>query len=67
VFGPDHDAEALNLLPPNVMALARPPGPGELRPIIGDFQVCPLASDRPGRMRPVWIHSATHLVLDSSR
>ena len=62
VFGPDHQAESPRLLPPNVRALATPKGPGELRSLYGDFDLCPFAAGRPGWMRPVWIRGADHLV-----
>ena len=29
--------------------------------VLGDYRVCPLTPDRPGRMRIVYIASATHL------
>jgi hypothetical protein len=60
----DDDAEA-----------GRPVGyPDCLRPHIGfeknlyaDFTVCPVAPDRPGRMRPVCIESASNLVSEELR
>jgi hypothetical protein len=30
--------------------------------VFGDYEVCPLAKDRPGWMRDVCVESASHLV-----
>jgi len=48
-------------LPPNI-ALCTPLE--ESNRLYADFEVCPLAPDRPGHMRPVCVESATTLVLE---
>lgn len=62
VFGGDGDAESPTVLPPGLRAAMLPTGPGSLRTVVGDFRVCPLATERTGWMRPVCIASATHVV-----
>jgi hypothetical protein len=62
-YGPDRDPASPALLPNDVAAIMRPPEPGALRTIVGDFTVCPLALARPGWMQPVCIARADHLVL----
>ena len=61
VFGGDGNAEAPDLLPPNVAAAMAPPSPGDLKPVSGVFRVCPLALQKRGWMQPVCIASASHL------
>jgi hypothetical protein len=36
-------------------------------PLYGDFEVCPLAPERPGAMRPVCVESAKNLFVDRSQ
>ena len=36
-------------------------------PLYGDFEVCPLAPERPGFMRPVCVESAKNLFVDRSQ
>ncbi|SRR5580692_4057581 len=38
--------------------------PGVGAPLYGDFEVCPLAPEHPGAMRPVCVESAKNLFLD---
>ena len=40
--------------------------PRVYRPLYGDFEVCPLAPERPGAMRPVCVESAKNLFVDRS-
>jgi hypothetical protein len=61
--GGDGDAASPTLLPPAVVSVAMPAAPGSMRAVVGDFRVCPLATQRPGWMRPVCLESATHVVL----
>lgn len=63
VVGGDGDAASPSALTPALRAAMTPPSPGELRPVVGVFRVCPLAPDRPGRMRPVCIADASRISL----
>jgi hypothetical protein len=36
-------------------------------PLYGDFEVCPLAPERPGAMRPVCVESAKNLFVDRGK
>jgi len=62
VLGGDGDAASPTLLPSQLRSAMTPSSPGFLRPLTGDFRVCPLAPEQAGRMRPVCIVSAAHLV-----
>jgi len=42
-------------------AAMTPSAPGDLLPVTATFRVCPLAPDRPGRMRPVCIADASQI------
>jgi hypothetical protein len=59
VVGGDGDPASPSVLTPGLRAEMTPPAPGELNPVTAIFRVCPLAPDRPGRMRPVCIAGAT--------
>jgi hypothetical protein len=61
VVGGDGDPASPTALTPALRTAMTPPSPGELRPVVGDFRVCPLAPDRPGRMRPVCIADASRI------
>ncbi len=61
--GADADPESPQLLPRSVEARAASPTQAPFLDLTGDFDVCPLASDRAGWMRPVCITSAAHLAL----
>jgi hypothetical protein len=61
VLGGDGDPASPSVLPDNVRAAMTPPEPGSLNPVEGVFTVCPMAADKPGRMRPVCLESATAL------
>ena len=61
VVGGDGDAASPKLLPRNVDALSTPPTPGDRRDLWGRFRVCPLATEKPGWMRPVCIAQAEDL------
>jgi hypothetical protein len=50
-------------LPNNLRTLFKPPG----NRIFGDFEICPLESERPGWMQAVCIESATHLFVEDLR
>lgn len=60
VHTPDGSAEGPGLLPPAAQALLDAGG-SERTAVWGDFRVCPMAPERPGRMRPVYISAASHL------
>ena len=49
--------------PPNVEKIW---SPRVYRPLYGDFEVCPLAPERAGFMRPVCVESAKKLFMDRS-
>jgi hypothetical protein len=59
VHGRDGDAAAADLVPPQAQRLldADPASAA----VMGQFRVCPLAPERPGRMRPVYIDRAWNL------
>ena len=59
VVGGDGDPASPSALTPALRAAMTPPAPGDLLPVTATFRVCPLAPDRPGRMRPVCIAAAT--------
>jgi hypothetical protein len=60
VFDGAGDADSNNLFPESVAALL---GADPLSiSVYGDYEVCPLDRDRPGRMRPVCIAGTAHLV-----
>jgi len=61
VLGGDGDPASLRLLPANVDALSTPPQPGSRLDLEGRFEVCPLATAKPGWMRPVCIAGASDL------
>jgi hypothetical protein len=61
VFDGTGDAASDAVLPPPVRAAAQPAAPGELNPVEGDYRVCPLAHQRPGRMQAVCIDTAWRL------
>jgi hypothetical protein len=61
VVGGDGDPASPSVLTPNLRAAMTPTSPGDLRPVTARFHVCPLAPDRPGRMRPVCIADATEI------
>jgi hypothetical protein len=61
VVGGDGDPASPSALTPQLRAAMTPATPGELRPVVGVFRVCPLAPDRAGRMRPVCIADASQL------
>jgi hypothetical protein len=61
VAGGDGDPASPSVLSPALRAAMTPPSPGELSPVTGVFRVCPLAPDRPGRMRPVCIATASRI------
>ena len=63
VVGGDGDPASPTALTAPLRTAMSPPTPGELRPVIGVFRVCPLTPDRPGRMRPVCIADAGQLSL----
>jgi hypothetical protein len=65
VFGGDGDAESLTLLPKSVDHVARSIGPGPFGDVLGDFRVCPMASELAGWMRPVCIESASRMTLST--
>jgi len=56
----DGDAEGKSLLPPSVQKLLK--ADPFFTDIYGDYNVCPLEIDRPGRMRTVCVESASHLL-----
>jgi hypothetical protein len=56
--GRDESKEAI---PASVLAIA---GPNVEHRVIGDFEVCPLTVEAPGRMQRVCIRSASHLTLE---
>jgi hypothetical protein len=61
VVGGDGDPASPTALTPALRAVMTPPSPGELQPVTAVFRVCPLAPDRPGRMRPVCIADARQI------
>ena len=61
VVGGDGDPASPSALTPALRAAMSPPAPGDLRPVTAVFRVCPLAPDRPGRMRPVCIADASRI------
>jgi hypothetical protein len=61
VHNPEGTADGPGLVPPQVRALIGADGSGR---VSGDYRVCPLAPDLPGRMRPVWIQNAHGLRAD---
>jgi hypothetical protein len=61
VVGGDGDPASPTALTPALRTAMTPPWPGELRAVAGAFRVCPLAPDRPGRMRPVCIAEASRM------
>jgi hypothetical protein len=62
VVGGDGDPASQTVLPTVVLsAMMAPPARGELHSVAGDFRVCPLTADRPGRMRPVCIADASRI------
>jgi len=61
VVGGDGDPASPTVLTPALRAAMTPPSPGELQPVTAVFRVCPLAPDRPGRMRPVCIADASQI------
>ena len=63
VVGGEGDAASPRLLPGNVELLSRPPSPGARLDLLGSFEVCPLAPERRGRMRPVCLAAATDLAV----
>jgi hypothetical protein len=63
VHGGDGDPQSPTLLPRPVDVLSTPPTAGTRRDLWGRFRVCPLASGRPGWMRPVCIAGATDLTV----
>ena len=67
VVGGDGDPASPSALTPALRAAMTPSSPGELRPVVADFRVCPLEPDRPGRMRPVCIADARHVAADPDR
>jgi hypothetical protein len=58
VVGGDGDPASPSVLTPGLRAAMTPSSPGELRPVVGVFRVCPLSPGRPGRMRPVCMAEA---------
>ena len=65
VFGGDGDPDSPTLLPLVVRTAATPSTPGSMLAVVGDFRVCPLASERRGWMQPVCIEGAAHVVASS--
>jgi hypothetical protein len=61
VVGGDGDPASPSVLTPALRAAMTPPAPGDLIPVTATFRVCPLAPDRPGRMRPVCIAGAAQI------
>jgi hypothetical protein len=61
VVGGNGDPASPTVLTTALRKAMTPLSPGELRPVDGDFRVCPLAPDRPGRMRPVCIADASRI------
>ena len=61
VVGGDGDPASPTVLTPALRAAMTPPSPGDLVPVTASFRVCPLAPDRPGRMRPVCIADASRI------
>ncbi len=57
------DAEGEGLMPPEVAGRVGPAGD---RRVFGDYRVCPLGPDRPGRMRDVFISDAGGLRVEAS-
>jgi hypothetical protein len=66
VLGGDGDPASSNLLPPNVERLSRPPTAGDRSDLWGSFQVCPLATEKRGWMRPVCLAEARGLTVSSA-
>jgi hypothetical protein len=61
VVGGDGDPASPTVLTPALRAAMTPSAPGDLLPVTATFRVCPLAPDRPGRMRPVCIADASQI------
>jgi hypothetical protein len=61
VVGGDGDPASPTVLTPALRAAMTPSAPGDLLPVTASFRVCPLAPDRPGRMRPVCIADASQI------
>ncbi len=61
VVGGDGDPASSTLLTPALRTAMTPSAPGDLLPVTATFRVCPLAPDRPGRMRPVCIADASRI------
>ena len=61
VLGGDGDAASPTILPPALRAAMTPASPGDLNAVTGEFQVCPLATERAGWMQPVCIVSAARV------
>jgi hypothetical protein len=59
ILGVHQSDDGADVLPPSVRRLVEPDA---FRvDVLGDFQVCPLAPDRPGRMRPVRLEAGRNL------
>lgn len=61
VVGGDGDPASPSALTPALRAAMTPSAPGDLLAVTASFRVCPLAPDRPGRMRPVCIADASRI------
>jgi hypothetical protein len=64
VLGVDQPNQSIDDLPAGVRRIwtGKDPEADWRTSIHGDFKVCPLAADRPGRMQPVTLIEAVHLV-----
>jgi hypothetical protein len=67
VLGGEGDAESPNLLPRNVELYSRPPSAGARLDLWGKFEVCPMATEKRGWMRPVCVAEAKNLVVSPTQ
>ncbi|MFI4935110.1 MAG: hypothetical protein ACHP7N_10855 [Caulobacterales bacterium] len=61
VLGGGGEPDSPTVLPESLRAQMLPRAPGPLNSVVGDFRVCPLATERAGWMQPVCIESAAHV------